>query len=164
MEGDQLDISGCFGSEANCDVQALTSVEYAEVARQSIRAMARDRPQVGMALWRLTARNAAILGEWLTNVGRRNARGRVSHLMCEIAARQHELGTIGDGDCSMPLTQEQIGDSTGLTAVHVNRVIRSLRHDHLIECDNRRLRIVDWEGLKRAGDFQPEYLQSECVD
>ncbi|SOB87440.1 transcriptional regulator, Crp/Fnr family [Sphingomonas guangdongensis] len=159
MEGDPLDIAGCSGSDAQCNVQALTPIVTADLSRDDLCALAHDHPAIAAALWRLTARNAAMLGEWLTNVGRRSARGRISHLICEIAARQRDLGVSCGADYVMPLTQEQLGDSTGLTSVHVNRVLQGLRGDKLIALAKQRVTIIDWERLRHAGDFRPGYLQ-----
>ncbi len=159
MDGEALDISGCTAEDASCDVQALTSIRVADVSRESLWSLAHEYPQIGVALWRLTARSASVLAEWLVNVGRRDARGRLSHLICEIAQRQKAQGICIGADYVMPLTQEQLGDSTGLTSVHVNRVMQGLRKDLLIRCEKGRVSILDWERLKREGDFRPGYLQ-----
>jgi CRP-like cAMP-binding protein len=57
-----------------------------------------------------------------------------------------------------PLTQEQIADATGLTAVHTNRTLQSLRKDGLISLSASRLAILDWDGLAEVGDFNERYL------
>ncbi len=106
----------------------------------------------------LSARNASVLAEWLMSVGRRDAHGRICHLICEIAARQRALGVDAGYDYLLPLTQEQIGDSTGLTPVHVNRVLQRVRQEKLIETKGNRVRIPNWEALKDAGDFTSGYL------
>lgn len=56
------------------------------------------------------------------------------------------------------MTQEQLGDAVGLTAVHVNRVLKGLAQRGLIERDRRQIRIIDWAGLRDASDFNPRYL------
>jgi CRP-like cAMP-binding protein len=66
---------------------------------------------------------------------------------------------IGDGGIyDFPLTQEQIADATGLTAVHTNRTLQSLRKDGLISLTSSRLTILDWEALCESGDFNERYL------
>ena len=59
----------------------------------------------------------------------------------------------------LPMTQEQLGDATGLTAVHVNRTIKALEHDGLIMRSNpRSIQIGDWRKLAEVGDFDSNYL------
>ena len=58
----------------------------------------------------------------------------------------------------MPLTQELIGDALGLTTVHVNRTIRSLREDKLIAIDGKVVTILDFEALSLLSDFENSYL------
>jgi DNA-binding transcriptional regulator LsrR (DeoR family) len=57
-----------------------------------------------------------------------------------------------------PLTQEQIADATGLTAVHTNRTLQRLRKMGLISLSSSKLTILDWDGLAEAGDFSERYL------
>ena len=57
-----------------------------------------------------------------------------------------------------PVTQEQLADATGLTPVHTNRTLQALRRDDLIQLNSGSLRILDWKGLREAGDFDPLYL------
>ena len=159
MRGDLIDPVDCSSSAAAFSVQALTRVRVALLARAALMEVALDRPAVATALWMDTGANASILAEWLLNVGRRDARSRLSHLVCEMAVRQE---TLADGPvCSaeLPMTQEQLGDATGLTSVHVNRTLQSLRRDGLIRTEAGRIHVMDWERLCEAGDFTPDYLQ-----
>ena len=58
----------------------------------------------------------------------------------------------------MPVTQEQLGDTMGLTAVHVNRVLQRMRAEGLITFKGRKLAIHDMEEMRRIADFDPMYL------
>jgi hypothetical protein len=66
-----------------------------------------------------------------------------------------------DGWFDLPLTQQDIGEACGLTSVHVNRTIRRLRDDHLIQLADRRARVNDVQALARIGEFRPDYLYLE---
>ena len=92
------------------------------------------------------------------NVGRRDARARIAHLLCELAARLKASGVSNGEMYDFPITQEQIADATGLTAVHTNRTLQVLRKDELISLSSSRLVILDWEGLADVGDFNERYL------
>ena len=101
--------------------------------------------------------DAAILAEWVVDVGRRDARSRVAHLLCEMAVRSGVAPARGEIFFPFPVTQAQLGDATGMTAVHVNRTIQGLRRDGLADVRNNAY-IYDWEALATAGDFDPAYL------
>lgn len=103
---------------------------------------------------------ASIFREWLLNVGRRDARERVAHLLCEISARLEATGLAREFTYELPMTQEQIGDALGLTAVHINRVLKALEKDNLIKRQKREVAIADWQRLRRAADFNLRYLHS----
>jgi hypothetical protein len=82
----------------------------------------------------------------------------VSHLLLELFVRLKSTGQTDGQSFAMPLTQELIGDAVGLTAVHVNRTLRALREDRLIEISNRCVKIVDFDALALLCDFDRSYL------
>jgi CRP-like cAMP-binding protein len=122
-------------------------------------ALMADWPNVQRAIWLDTLIDSSIFREWVVNVGRRDARERIAHLLCELAARLRSTssGTQGQ-NYDFPLTQEQIADCTGLTAVHTNRTLQGLRRDGLISLSSSRLTILDWDRLAEVGDFNERYL------
>ena len=127
--------------------------------RQDIIKLTLDRPAVGLAMWKETLVDASIFREWIANVGRRDARARIAHLLCEFSLRLKIAGLGGEGEYELPMTQEQLGDATGLTAVHVNRTIKALEHDGLINRANpRSIQVGDWRKLAEVGDFDSNYL------
>ena len=117
-----------------------------------------NRPQIALALRKAQLVDAATLREWLVNVGRRSADERIAHLMCELLLRLRAVGrTAGDG-YALPITQEDLADTTGLTSVHVNRMLGTLKQRGLIELSGRQLQIVDLAGLEALAEFKPNYL------
>ncbi|WP_174274074.1 Crp/Fnr family transcriptional regulator [Sphingomonas bacterium] len=158
MAGDLLDLQQLFLKISDHNIQALTRLETAELDRAALRALARERPAVGEAMWIDAMIEASIFREWALNVGRRDARARIAHLLCEFATRMKAAGIATDGRYELPMTQEQIGDATGLTGVHVNRTLRSLAADGLIHRDRRFLGFADWDRVRAAADFSALYL------
>ncbi len=158
MSGDFLDLQNLFLTESDHNVQALTSGVVAEVSLPAMQELAFKRPAVGKAFWVATLIEASIGREWLLNVGRRSATERLAHLLCEIAVRLTDTDTPAAGDYEMPMTQEQIGDALGLTSVHVNRVLKMLQKQGLINRDRRRMQVADWKGLRALADFNERYL------
>jgi hypothetical protein len=94
----------------------------------------------------------------VVNIGARDAEQRVAHLLCEMRARMGAIGLLRDGHFEMPLTQAELADATGISAVHLNRVVKALRERGLLQPGRRSLSIADWPGLARFGGFDPQYL------
>ncbi len=109
-------------------------------------------------LIQLTLIEASILREWVVNVGRRDARERIAHVLCEFAVRLETRGLASEYGFELPMTQEQLADATGLTSVHVNRVLKGLEADGLIERQRRQIQYRNWRALQDAGDFSRRYL------
>lgn len=158
LRGDAVDLQNGLLDHADHNVQALTRANVAFVARKAIVDLCADRPRIAHALWVDTLVDAAIFREWIVNVGRRNARQRIAHLFCEMALRQEAAGLCTGPHYVWPMTQVQVGDATGLTAVHVNRTLRDLKAEKLITMTSTDVRIENWAGLQEAGDFNPGYL------
>lgn len=158
VAGDILDIQHLFFERADHNLQVVTDADVAFIPMRALRDLVRSNPQVATALWRDCLVDASIFREWVLNVGRRSAAGRISHMLCEFVARCLAAGISATPDMILPMTQEYIGDATGLTSVHVNRVLRQLREGGLIEGAGRTFKIADWNGLRQFADFRPGYL------
>ena len=159
MKGDVVDLQSSMLGHADHSVQMLTSGKAAMIPRDEINRIAFERPAIGKAMWTDTLVDASIHREWIANVGRRDARTRVSHLLCEFALRLKVAGLGEQTNYQLPMTQDQLADATGLTAVHVNRTLKALEADGLIERRNPRLiEIGDWRKLAETGDFNSSYL------
>jgi CRP-like cAMP-binding protein len=161
MAGEFLDLQNSFLDVADHNVQALTRCEVAAVPVAAVRRLAQSHPQVGRAMWIETLIEAAILREWIVNVGRRDSISRIAHLLCEFALRLEAAGLARARHYEMPMTQEQIADCTGLTPVHVNRVLKELGRLGLIEREKRSVAILEWDRLQEIGDFNTRYLHLE---
>ena len=158
IPGEFLDIQNSMLEVADHNLQSLTRSTVALVSRNALSDLMASRPAIRRALWLDSLVDLSIFREWVVNVGRRDARARIAHLLCELAARLKSAG-IADGEIfDFPLTQEQVGDATGLTAVHTNRTLQSLRKDGLISLSSNRLSILDWDALTEVGDFNERYL------
>jgi CRP-like cAMP-binding protein len=114
---------------------------------------------LSQAFWRETFLEAAILREWVANLGRREALARVAHLICELAVRLQAVDLARDACLSIAWTQMDVADACGISNVHANRVVQELRRRGLIEWDPKQVKIRNWEGLVHTGDFSDDYLQ-----
>jgi len=153
MRGDIVDPCGIALDTAVYNVQALTRASIAYIPRAAMMDLMGECPRIGVAVMAEIGASAAMLGEWLVGVGRRDARGRICHLICEIATRQEAAGICHGPDYEWPMTQEQIGDATGLTPVHVNRTLQRLRSEGYFRTAGRRVTVHDWSRLWEVGDL-----------
>ncbi len=162
MPGEFLDLQNCLLGIADHNVQTLTRCDIATVPVAALRDLVDARPRAGRAMWIDTLIDSAIFREWIVNVGRRDSISRLSHLLCEFALRLEAAGLAENRCYELPMTQEQLADCTGLTPVHVNRVLKELGRQGLIERDKRSVRILDWDRLQHIGDFNTRYLHLEA--
>jgi CRP-like cAMP-binding protein len=161
MAGEFLDLQNSFLEVADHNVQALTRVEVAAVPVPALQALAGERPRIARAMWIDTLIDAAIFREWIVNVGRRDSITRIAHLLCEFALRLAQAGLGDQHGYNLPMTQEQLADATGLTPVHVNRILKELGRRELIDRHKRAVTIMDWDRLSQIGDFSSRYLHIE---
>ena len=158
MPGEFVDVQNLFLEESDHDIQALTRITIAEVMIPALRDLALSCPAVNKALWIDALVEASTHREWLLNIGRRNAKTRMAHLLCEFCVRL-QISAVGQTRAyEMPMTQEQLGDALGLTPVHVNRVLKTLETDGLITRRKRQVNVVDWSALRDAAEFNERYL------
>jgi len=160
IPGDFIDLEGAILNVADHNVQALSRCELALVPVEAVRKLANEHPMIARAMWVDALVDSSIFREWVVNVGRRDARSRIAHLLCELAVRLDDEPRDGSV-FALPLTQEHIADATGLTSVHTNRTIQSLRREGLISLASGRLVIHDWNALRSIGDFSELYLHRE---
>jgi CRP-like cAMP-binding protein len=159
-----LDLQNSFLGVADHSVQMLTEGELALAPVHLVQELALTRPAIGRALWIDTLIDASIFREWVVNVGRRDSRARVAHLLCEFSLRLEAAGLASNHQYELPMTQEQLADAVGLTSVHVNRVLKQLGEEGLIRRDRRSILIEDWKRMREAGDFNERYLHHDAMD
>lgn len=162
IPGDFCDLHVAILKKMDHGIVALTGVTVAEIAHEEIRSLTDNRPGLTRALWWATLVDEAVLRAWLVNLGRRNAYERIGHLLCEMHVRMKNVGLVRDGAYELPITQEQLADTLGLTPVHVNRMLQRLRSEGLIALGGRMLRILDAAALRKASGFDPGYLHAQA--
>ena len=157
LPGDFCDLHVFILEAMDHSIATLSETQLVKISRPHILALL-DRPAVSRALLMSTLVDESILREWLVNLGQRPAEQRLAHLFCELYVRLKIVGLSKDGSVDLPLTQTQLGETTGLSTVHVNRSLQSLRAQGLIVLRGKRLFIPDLQKLKRLSGFRPNYL------
>lgn len=153
-QGDILNLPSLPPVAAEDFVQALGPVTVAIIPTESLLALCRSHPRISNALWSEVEAEMSIVRAWISNMGRRDARGRIAHLFCELAMRDHPAGGRDAFEIILPLTQAELADATGMTTVHVNRTLRALESEGFIERDRRRILVPDWRRLAELADFR----------
>jgi cAMP-binding proteins - catabolite gene activator and regulatory subunit of cAMP-dependent protein kinases len=156
--GDIPDLQSLHLKVMDHSIGTLAPSSVAFIPHKSLHELNDRYPRIAGTLWRDTLIDAAIFRLWMVGLGRKSAYERISHLLCELQMRLRAVGLTNDHSYQLPLTQSELADATGISTVHVNRVLQDLKKDGLVTFQNGSLVIEDWEGLKKAGEFDPTYL------
>ena len=139
-------------------IGTLTPVRVSPISREGLMHTFATRPRISAALWWSSLQEESMLRERIVSLGRRDARGRIAYLLCELLWRHAAMG-LADGEVfRLPLTQTELGDALGLTPVHINRVLREFRERRLIAMEHRLLHVLDVAGLQDIAAFDKAYL------
>lgn len=151
--GDLLGTDMLAFAEAPDATIALTDAELCVIDRERLGAVFTDHPRLAALLFTLQQIDRVTLMDRLVSIGRTSALGRVGALLLWIEARIRTVGPRVDREFTLPLTQEEIGDATGLTAVHVNRTMRVLVEQGLIARSGNRITILNLERLAPIANY-----------
>ena len=161
VAGDFVDLHGFLLKSLDHNVGALTPVRIALVPHEALRAITEKHPHLARMLWFSTLLDASIQRERIVSVGRRSALSRIAHLLCELHRRLAVVGLANGASYALPLTQTDIADASGLTPVHVNRMLKRLRDDNVLTFRGGTVVIEDIDALVRLAEFDPGYLHLE---
>jgi CRP-like cAMP-binding protein len=139
----------------------VTPCKVGFIQHEHMRDLFRQHPRLIEVFWRETLIDAAIFREWMIGIGRRSAKTRIAHLLCEMVMRLRAVGLQKGNMVPLPITQAEVGDALGLSTVHVNRTLQDLRKENLLEWERGVLTVLDWEGLTLTGEFDPTYLHQD---
>ncbi len=158
LPGDLIGFPACFFENAVNAASSLTEVVVATVSFQALFDLFARFPRVAAALFWISAREVALSNEHLLDVGRRSAYERLAHFILELLVRLRAVGLADDLSYSLPVTQEVIADTLGLSGPHVSRLLRSLREEGLVTVQGHRLTVTDLESLTVLAGFENDYL------
>jgi CRP-like cAMP-binding protein len=158
IPGEIPDLMSLFLHVMDHDLTTLTPCTLGFINHETLRKLHYRRPNVAEIFWRDTLIDAAMFREWIVNVGQRPAPARLAHVMTELRERLKMVGRAVGNSFEMPLTQEQIGEALGITAVHANRVIKQLRDDGIVEFHRGRVTVIDEARFEELAEFDDRYL------
>jgi CRP-like cAMP-binding protein len=160
IAGEMPDLHSVVQPTATSALHALSPATILRVPHNAVRAVMGTHPAIAEALWRDCMVDTMILAQWVVNVGSRDAKTRIAHLICEMACRYQARRLTAKVVFNLPMTQLHIAEATGLTPVHVSRMLSELR-SYGVELRRGTVYINDWDRLVRAGDFDAAYLQAQ---
>ncbi len=161
VPGDFLGLRSVLFRTTDHSVEAVTHIEASEVLASDILEGFATAPRLATAVLWAASRDEAMVVEHLVNLGRRSAEERMAHILLELGARLQLVGICDKTGFDCPLTQYHLADALGLSAVHVNRVLRHLREDGLVTFQKGRVSFKNLAGLIELAGFDTDYLDQD---
>lgn len=158
VPGDLCDVEVFVLQAMDHDIMAMAETTCVLIPEKVIQELLTESSNITKALWWSTMTDSAVLREWIVDHGSRDAAERISHLMCEMLIRYRIVGATTDDSFPFLLTQEELADATGMTPVHVNRMIQQLRAEGLIELRGKVLTVLDPQALQQRARYDSSYL------
>ncbi len=159
IPGDSCNIHVFLRSAMTHSIGTLTPVRIAPISRDQMMETFANRPRISAALWWSGLQEMAILRERVVSLGRRDARGRIAYLLCEMLWRFAAVGQTNGKSYRLPLTQTELGDALGLTPVPVNRILKEFRLAGFIAMERQVLNVLDCPALQTIAGFDESYLE-----
>ena len=161
IAGDMPDLCSVVQPKSSSVLQALSTATIVRVPHRAMRAIAGRHPAIAEAFWRDCMVDTSIISQWVVNIGCREAKSRIAHLLCEMATRNKVDVLSQPALFALPITQTHLGDATGLTSVHVNRMLKALREEGVVFVSRGMVQILNWNKLVAVGEFDATYLQAD---
>lgn len=139
-------------------VTALTKASLSAIPFGNVDSVFKNDCMLAKSLFETAIYESVSLAEHAINIARRSAHQRIAYFLLDLLVRQNGYGRKVKMGFDMPLTQELIADALGLTTVHVNRTLRSLRDDKLVTIEGMHVKILDYDHLTALADFNESYL------
>ncbi|GJD66872.1 Crp/Fnr family transcriptional regulator [Methylobacterium frigidaeris] len=158
VPGDACDLYAPLLGRMDHAVATLTRCDVAVVSRQDLGMLTSDHPSIADALHVSDLVDEAISREWLVSMGRRSAEKQIAHLLCELLARLQVVGLATSDSYEFPITQADLADASGLSVVHTNRVLQTLRAEGLVVLRHKNLFIPNLNRLHAFAGFDTNYL------
>lgn len=161
VPGDFLGLRSVLFRTSDHNAETMTRVQVSEVFANDLIKTFADTPRLATAVLWAASRDEAMVVEHLVNIGRRNALERTAHFLLELGARLKLVGLGTKEGYACPMSQDMLADALGLTAVHINRVLRQLREKGLLTYRNGQVTFDDFDRLVKLAAFDTAYLDQD---
>jgi CRP-like cAMP-binding protein len=158
VPGDLCDVEVFVLEGMDHDIVAMSDTTCVLVPAVEMEKLLTESSKLTKALWWSTMTDSAVLREWIVNHGSRDAYARIAHLFCELLIRYRLIGEGLDNSINFPLSQEELSEATGMTPIHVNRMLQKLRSEGVVELSRKILTVLDFDRLSEIADYEARYL------
>lgn len=158
IPGDFLGLRSVLLHVSDQSIEPVTDIEVTEVLLSDLLHAFARTPRLALATFWAASRDEAMVVEHLVGIGRRDAAERTAHFLLELGARLSLVGMGSKAGFACPLTQYLMADALGLSAVHVNRVLRHLREAGMLTFRDGFVSFDDYDQLTKFAEFDPTYL------
>ena len=158
VAGDFVDLHAFLLKTMDHGIVALSPCHVLAAEHGKLKAITEQAPHLTRLLWLDTLVDGAIHREWIVAMGRRSKTSHLAHLVCELFVRLQVVKKTRDMSFHLPLSQAELADVLGLSVVHMNRVIGTLRRMNVVSWANHMITILDWQRLVEIAEFDPTYL------
>lgn len=158
MPGDFLAFNAILFARSDFELQCKTDVDAYRISSTDLSiALGRDASLSALLFW-INGQEESMLSERIVSLGRRSARKRTAHVLCELIARLEIITGPKGSTFSVPLSQDDFADILGISVVHMNKTLRSLTKDGVITFRNSKLTVMNRASLEREAGFDDGYL------
>jgi CRP-like cAMP-binding protein len=161
IPGDFIGLRSVLFRTSDHNVEPITPVQASEVHQRDLLDAFTRTPRLATAVLWAASRDEAMVVEHLVDIGRRSAPVRMAHFLLELGARLRLVGLANRTGYDCPLSQYLLADALGLSAVHVNRVLRELREEGLVTFQKGRVVFDNYDGLVDFAGFDRDYLDHD---
>lgn len=161
IPGDFLGLRSVLFRTSDHNVEPITRVHASEVKEEYLLDAFTRTPRLAVAVLWAASRDEAMVVEHLVDLGRRSAAERMAHFLLELGARLRLVGMADRDGYLCPLSQYLLADALGLSAVHVNRVLRELREEGMLTFQKGKVVFDDYDALVEFSGFDRAYLDHD---
>lgn len=161
IPGDFLGLRSVLLNVSDHSIEPVTDIEVTEVHVADLLHAFAQTPRLATAVLWAASRDEAMVVEHLVDIGRRDADERMAHFLLELGDRLALVGLGSKAGFACPLTQYLLADALGLSAVHVNRVLRQLREAGMVTFREGFVAFNDYEQLVNFAQFDPSYMDQK---
>lgn len=154
LPGDVVSTAFLFGPLSGRHVEAVTEVTYRKFKRSDLRALLFENPEIFDSISKIWVEERIQADQLALDLGRRTASERIARQILNLAERLAKRGMMNGQTMEFPLRQRHIADATGLTPVHVSKVLGEFQRARLIEISSRSLTIINEAELRIAADWR----------
>lgn len=163
LPGDIINFYALNLSEINYSVSSITPMHVSKFKPDTLNHFFALQPKLKSLHNLIMGNEETLLAEQVVRIGRRSAYERTIHLLLELFHRLKVIGQTYDNSYSLPLTQELLADTLGMSIVHMNRTLHKLRNDKLVDIQPNKIGLLDLNKLEEIAEYQDALSKTKLM-